>query len=231
MKNIAAIRVISIDLFRTLAMVDDGYRTVWQAFLGDRFTPQLGKQYWDRTTEIVMAKLDAAAAAPEPFKTTAAIIEESYALSFKEIGLDYDPCRAAEKLFELHRLGRYFEDARPFLESAARHYRVCLSSDCDLRMLEGLEKLFVFDRVFASEAMRVYKAHPRFFGAVLDYYQLQPENILHIGDSRMDILTPGRLGLQTCWLERSGDLTWQYDLKPDFVVKSLWEVLDILKIK
>ena len=98
-------------------------------------------------------------------------------------------------------------------------------------MLEGLDRLFVFEKVFASEELRAYKAHPRFFSQVLEFYKLEPANILHIGDSKMDILTPGRMGLQTCWLNRSDNLTWNYDVKPDYEVESLLEILDILNIK
>jgi FMN phosphatase YigB (HAD superfamily) len=77
--------------------------------------------------------------------------------------------------------------------------------------------------------LRAYKANPRFFTQVLDFYQLQPGNILHIGDARSDILTPTQMGIQTCWLNRTGK-TWQNEIKPDYEVKSLLEVLDILKV-
>jgi FMN hydrolase / 5-amino-6-(5-phospho-D-ribitylamino)uracil phosphatase len=228
MKTIGDIKVISVDLFRTLAMVDDGYSYVWQTFLQDRYEPELGQKYWDRTTEILLARLDEAAAVLEPFKTTGAIFAESYAQCFQEIGLQYDPYCAAETLFEIHKLGRFYPDARPFLEKATQRFEVCLASDCDMRMLEGLDQLFAFKKIFASEELRAYKAHPRFFSQVLDYYQIQPQQLLHIGDSKMDILTPARMGILTCWLNRAGLPSWKYPVQPDFIVKSLMDVLPIV---
>jgi HAD superfamily hydrolase (TIGR01509 family) len=227
MQNVSEIKVISVDLFRTLAKTDVNYEQVWKTFLGDRYSSDLGRRYWDRTSEILFARLEQAALQLEPFKTTRDVFAESYRQCFTEIGLDYDPDSAAETLIESHQLEHFYEDAGPFLKSVSTKYRVCLATDCDTRMTAGLERLFHFEKVFISEEMRSYKAHPRFFSQVLDYYGLQPQNILHIGDSRMDILTPGRLGLQTCWLNR-GAQPWQYEFKPDYQVQSLIEILPVL---
>jgi len=49
---------------------------------------------------------------------------------------------------------------------------------------------------------RLYKPNPRFFKNMLNHYKVKPENILHIGDSKSDIVTPKQLGVQTCWLNR-----------------------------
>jgi HAD superfamily hydrolase (TIGR01493 family) len=230
MKNISDIKVISVDLFRTLAKVDDGYDFVWRAFLGEKYTRDLGQCYWSRTTEILLAKLDQAAACLEPFKNVRDIFAESYSQYFKEINIDYDPFSAAEMLFEVHKLEHFYEDSRPFLENISRYYRVCLSTDADSRMLKGIDQLFNFEKIFVSEELRAYKSNPHFFNQVMDFYQLKPENILHIGDSKMDIITPGSMGLQTCWLNRTGK-TWKYDIKPDYQVKSLLEILKILQIE
>jgi putative hydrolase of the HAD superfamily len=62
---------------------------------------------------------------------------------------------------------------------------------------------------------------------VLNQYKVKPENILHIGDSKSDIMTPTKLGIQTCWLNRR-DLKWKDATKPNFEVKTLLEILDIL---
>jgi FMN hydrolase / 5-amino-6-(5-phospho-D-ribitylamino)uracil phosphatase len=228
MKNISDIKVISVDLFRTLVKVDDGYDFIWRAFLGEKYTRDLGMCYWDKTTEILLAKLDQAAAGQEPFKNVKTIFTDSYAQYFQEIKVDFSPEAAAEMLFEVHKLEHFYEDAALFLEAVKKHYQVCLSTDADSRMLNGIERLFKFEKIFVSEELRAYKANPRFFNQVLAYFQVEPHNILHIGDARADILTPAKMGLQTCWLNRHGKV-WQYEIKPDYEVSSLLEVLDILK--
>jgi putative hydrolase of the HAD superfamily len=94
-------------------------------------------------------------------------------------------------------------------------------------MLENINDIYPFNNRFISEELQAYKPNPRFFKNMLNHYKVKPENILHIGDSKSDIVTPKQLGVQTCWLNRRNS-KWEYSVKPDFEVKSLLEILDIL---
>ena len=229
MNNISAIKVISTDLFRTLVKVDENRGFIWRTFMGETYDNEIAQKYWDRATEILFNNLDAAAVNLSPFKNIRDIFMESYTLLFAEINFQYDPRSAAEILFQGHNLNQLFDDTRPFLQAAGTRYPICLSTDCDCDMLDGIENIYGFDKMFVSEQMRTYKSHPRFFTQVLEHYRLKPENILHIGDSKSDILTPKQLGIQTCWLNRSGE-QWEHEVKPDFEVKSLLDILEILGI-
>lgn len=229
MNKISEIKVISTDLFRTLVKVDENREFIWRTFMGENFEDEIAQKYWDRATEILFNNLDAAAANLSPFKNIRDIFKESYTLLFAEINFQYDPHLAADTLFQGHNLNHLFDDTRPFLQAAGTRYPICLSTDCDSDMLDGIENIYGFDKIFVSEQMRTYKAHPRFFTQVLQHYRFKPENILHIGDSKSDILTPKQLGIQTCRLNRSGE-QWKYEVKPDFEVKSLLDILEILGI-
>jgi HAD superfamily hydrolase (TIGR01549 family) len=229
MKNISAIKIISTDLFRTLVKVDENREFIWRTFMGENYEDTIAQQYWERATEILFNIFDSAAVQTDPFKNIRDIFIESFTLLFEELGFQYDPQTAAETLFQGHKLDNLFDDTRPFLKAAGTRYPVCLSTDCDTDMLDGIENIYSFDTIFFSEQMRTYKAHPRFFNEVLQHYRLKPENILHIGDSKSDILTPKQLGLQTCWLNRSGE-EWKHAIKPDFEVRSLLDILEILGI-
>ena len=229
MSTISAIKVISTDLFRTLVKVDENRGFIWRTLMGENYNDEIAQKYWERATEILFNNLDAAAAKLDPFKNIRDIFIESYTLLFAEINFQYDPRLAAETLFQGHKLDHLFDDTRPFLQAAGSRFPICLSTDCDSDMLDGIENIYGFDKLFVSEQMRTYKGHPLFFTQVLQHYRLKPENILHIGDSKSDILTPKQLGLQTCWLNRSGE-QWKYEIKPDFEVKSLLDILEILGI-
>jgi len=97
------IRIISIDLFRTLVDVDQMIESVWRTFLREKYDSRLAKQYWDRATEILMDKFDEAATDLKRFKNCRVIFQETYAMVFKEINLDFDPERAAEVLIQNHK--------------------------------------------------------------------------------------------------------------------------------
>jgi HAD superfamily hydrolase (TIGR01549 family) len=228
MNKISNIKVISIDLFRTLVDIDLSVESVWKIFLKEKYTPDLGLKYWNRATEIVLKNLFAAAVDDSQFKNTRSIFEDTYSALFKEIDLDYDAKAAAGTLIEGHKPKRLFEDALPFLETAGKKYPICLSTDCDIEMLDGVSEIYSFDKVFISEELKAYKLNPRFFTHLIRQYNLKPHEILHIGDSQQDITTPKKLGLLTCWLNRH-DSPWKETIQPDFEVKSLTDILDILE--
>ncbi|MBN1188773.1 MAG: HAD family hydrolase [Dehalococcoidales bacterium] len=127
----------------------------------------------------------------------------------------------------MHRRNTPFPDAVPFLRAAGKKYPICLSIDCDLEMITSAREMYPFDKIFVSKELRAYKFDPRFFRQVISHYDLKPENILHIGDSRSDIVKPRQLGIISCWLNRENK-KWSDTVQPDFAVRSLGEVLEIL---
>jgi FMN phosphatase YigB (HAD superfamily) len=94
-------------------------------------------------------------------------------------------------------------------------------------MLDGVGQLYPFKHIFVSESLEAYKLNPKFFQHVIRHCNLQPREILHIGDSKSDIIAPVQLEIKTCWLNR-GHQPWLHPSKPDFEVHSLLEVLDLL---
>jgi putative hydrolase of the HAD superfamily len=223
------IKLVSIDMFQTIVRLDEGRDQAWQLFLKDRYSAELARKYWDRTSEILLRKLYETAMDNHSFKNSRTIIEESYAIVFKEINCDYDPHQAGNILIEMHRRNTPYYDAIPFLQAAGKKYPICLSTDCDFEMITGIREMYKFDKLFISEELQVYKSNPKFFRHVIGHYGLNPENILHIGDSAADIITPKKQGMLTCWLNRDNK-RWSHEVRPDFEVKSLMDVIEILDI-
>ncbi len=228
--KLANIKIISVDLFRTLVDVDQMVDTVWQIFLHDEFRSELAKEYWDRGTEILLERFDEAAGDGGHFRNCRAIFEETYGQLFSEIKLDFDPQSAADVLVENHKSYHLFDDTRLFLDSVGEKFPICLSSDCDIEMVGGADSLHLFDHIFISEVLRSYKLNPAFFQHVVDHYATKPGNILHIGDSKQDIVCPKQLGLVTCWLNRKDD-KWSHPIHPDYEVNTLSEIVDLLGLK
>ena len=224
------IKIISIDLFRTLVDVDRMIETVWRIFLRDDYRSELAREYWDRGTEILMEKFEEAAGDSRSFKNCRAIFEQTYSRLFEEINLDFDPKLAAEVLVENHKSYHLFDDTRDFLDTVGEKFPICLSSDCDIEMIVGSDGLHLFDHIFISEVLRSYKLNPAFFQHVIDHYGAKPGNILHIGDSKQDIICPKQLGLVTCWVNRKNE-KWSHPVHPDFEVNSLADVVDLLGLK
>lgn len=83
--------------------------------------------------------------------------------------------------------------------------------------------------LFTSEQYRSYKndVNNLMFKELLKYYNMKPGKVLHIGDSISDILGAKREGITTCWLNRN-KLCWEHEVKPDYTIESLSELIEIL---
>jgi FMN hydrolase / 5-amino-6-(5-phospho-D-ribitylamino)uracil phosphatase len=227
MGKVTKIKIVSIDLFRTLIDVGPNIEIIMQAFLSKNVPSEKSKIYYLRADEILWKRWDAAGVDDKHFKSVRTILEDTYTELFNEINLEYDPKLLADMMIEGHKIYNVFSDAKPFLEKIGQTYPVCLSTDADIEMVEKVQELYQFDSVFISEELQLYKLNPGFFNHIIAHYNVLPENILHIGDSKSDIVAPKQLGIQTCWLNRDNH-KWEHFVKPDFEVKSLLEILDIL---
>jgi len=227
MSKITTIKIISLDLFQTLISVNESIDYVWKEFLKENYTDEFAGKYWDRANEIVLENLHQAALNEDKFVNVRSIFENSYTQIFSEIHLDYDPKLAAGILIQGHKMNRLFDDVKPFLKELKHKYTVCLSTDCDNEMLGNINELYDFDQLFVSEDLQAYKLNPKFFQQVIKHYHVPPADILHIGDGKSDIIAPKQLGIKTCWLNRNNH-QWDQAVKPDFAVKSLLEILDLL---
>ena len=229
MKKLAGIKIISVDLFRTLVDIPPTPEFIWRLFLRNNYSAALSREYWYRADEILSKRWDDAGRGNGNFRNVRTVLEETCEQLFQEIQLAYDHKSAADSLMKRHTLDKLFPDAMPFLDavSSKGKYKICLSTDCDVEMLSGLDGLHTFDQVFVSESLRLYKLNPEFFRRVLDHYGVTPENVLHIGDATADILGPKQIGMLTCWLNRK-NRKWDNQIPPDFEVKTLLDIMDIL---
>ncbi len=223
--------VASIDLFQTLVDVSSRRRAIWQEFLQGSYSEQLADEYWVLGSKSLVNHFHRLTSQSNSFLTLKSIFEVVFADLFSIIGLDFNPKEAAQILAAQHRLAPPYQDTQGFLDAAGDDYPLCLVTDTDDDMLPpSLLNLYKFDNIFTSEQMHSYKNDPerRLFSAVVRHYEVAPEKILHIGDSIADVLGASRVGMKTCWLNRNGR-SWQYDVQPDYTVKTLSEAVSIIR--
>jgi FMN hydrolase / 5-amino-6-(5-phospho-D-ribitylamino)uracil phosphatase len=227
MSDISQIKVISVDLFRTLVPLPQSHEFIRHWYLDGKYPEDLAERIEQRSEEILSRRWDAAGIDDTRFISVQTILEETLSELFAEIPLNLEVKQVADRIMSQHRPHPLFEDAKPFLQAAGKKFPVCLSSDCDLPMLNGIDQVYAFDKVFASEDLGLYKLNPRFFVRICEHYGFQPGQILHIGDSKSDIIAPQQIGIMTCWLNRKNK-KWEGAVKPDHEVKSLMEILQVL---
>jgi FMN phosphatase YigB (HAD superfamily) len=224
--------VVSLDMFGTLADLSSVKYLVWQQFLQDKYTKDLADEHWNLATDYLFEYYENQVVKERQYIPPKVMYEVCYSRLFSEIGLNYDPKEAARILAQHHAYSELFEDALLFLVSVGKEYPICLSSDTDEDMLDQLRYIYPFDKVFTSEEIGSYKTSVdgRFFSSVVEYYGVEPESIIHIGDTISDIIGAGEAGIVTCWLNRKGK-KWSHDVKPDYKVTSLIEAALILGVE
>ncbi len=138
----------------------------------------------------------------------------------------------AEEAFEIFFAARHqvtlFDDALLALKFLSSRYPlVALSNgNADVRRI-GLGGYFCAS--ISAQEFGVGKPDPRIFHAAAGAADVQPYNVLHVGDDvALDVLGALNAGMQTAWVNRADHL-WTHPSSPHETVTTLSELCDLLK--
>ena len=154
-------RVVSIDMFRTLADVDHLLKYErWQRLLKDNYSVERAHEY--------QTLLDSSLTKNFPkdrFVLQMQILQICLAELLSEIPFEFSLSEAKELTVTLHSLSRPFDDSIAFLNQVGKEYQICLASDADEEILGMQRNMYAFDHIFTSEQLHTYKgtADGRFF--------------------------------------------------------------------
>ena len=122
-----------------------------------------------------------------------------------------------------------YDDVIPSLETLRKDYRLAAVSNGNADIYRiGLGHLFEFSWSAADAGQQ--KPHPIVFDSLLEKQQLEPSEIIHIGDDPMnDIHGAQQSGIRAIWLNRN-NLPWPEALNPPFIeINQLNQLPSILK--
>ncbi len=221
-------KLLSIDIFQTLVDITPNKYKLWKNFLGSSFDKELADKGWSLATKHVFRILQDMEQLNDFFKLEA-VFEQVYLTVFNELGVKYPPNEASLGLKAIHKNPHVFHDSPAFLKDMKKKYIICLSSDADNDMLEGILDVFPCDALYTSENLKTYKIWKRnnFFSTIMRDFKLKPDEILHIGDASSDIIGANSAGIKVCWLNRNNK-SWQYSGKPDITVNNFKQLADYL---
>lgn len=220
------LKVVSIDMFRTLVDLESLERVIWRMLLKDKYTVALAKECATHAGNSLFKYLP-----QNKFLPVKLIFMACFTELFSSTDIEFDPTEATKLWAQQHSLAKPFDDSTLFLNAVGKEYPICLASDTDDDMLGALKQMYAFDYIFTSEQLGSYKANAdgRFFSAIIDYYGVRPEEIIHIGDGGLEIVGAGKAGITTCWLNRTG-VEWSHDVKPNYEVNSLVDAASVLGV-
>jgi putative hydrolase of the HAD superfamily len=119
----------------------------------------------------------------------------------------YEESMAAEAFEVFYRARNavtLFRDVLPALEVLRGRYRLysLTNGNADLKSI-GLDRFFAAS--FAAREVGVLKPDPAVFRHVLAHAQLEPDQVLHIGDDPIaDVQGARHVGMHSLWINRAG---------------------------
>jgi len=108
-----------------------------------------------------------------------------------------------------------------------------ISNTTDYEGLKEILKKFqlfdLFDSIAASALTTWRKPRREIFQYALNQLEVKPHEAVHIGDSlKRDVEGAKAVGMYAIWKFKNGEKVENLSVKPDYIIKSLSEVLDIL---
>lgn len=224
------IKLVCVDMFQTLVDVNNRKLIAGERMLKALYTEHLAAQCWDEASSLVMQYFGSHQIIEGDFRQVKHGFIECYKSLWQARAYDIDPVESAHILASEHAAAPMFEDVQDFMKGIGEKYPICLVSDADEDMILPLLSQFNFDHIFVSETNQCYKVNSKLFHKLIEHYQLEPQEILHIGDGYSDVAGAKNSGIVSCWLNR-GKREWSHELKPDYIVQDLREVIELLEIK
>ncbi|WP_431095762.1 HAD family hydrolase [Polaromonas aquatica] len=164
---------------------------------------------------------------PELKHNLSAIRREAIRLALYRAGEDPLMAEAAFNVFfdERNKV-TLFEDAVLALEFLSVRYPLVAVSNGNA----DIERIGVgryFKASISAQEFGVGKPDPRIFHAAAGAVEVQPEEVLHVGDdATLDVLGALNCGMQTVWVNRSDQL-WAHPEVPHETVTTLTELCDL----
>jgi 2-haloalkanoic acid dehalogenase type II len=167
-----------------------------------------------------------------PFKSYEEAWRECFSGVYKRLGLSGDPEAAARMSVEALGMREFYPDAVETLPKIQERWRTGLLSNADNDYLNPTLACLAmrFDAVLSSETARAYKPHPGPFMQVMDLLGVGAQDCVYVGDNQFDdVLGAQRVGMKAVWVNRKGALADPRYPLPEYQVKDLKELPQILE--
>lgn len=224
-------KVLCIDMFETLVCISERSHVIWKRILEDDYTEDLRIKYSRLTSANIVNAFHEVHSISNDFKTLRSIFTQAFQTMFIEENLNRDPKLAAQIFIEEHNNANWYGDSLAFINKMKNHYKICIVTDADRDMIQGPLSEMAIDRVVISEEVQSYKRNPsgQMFKEVLAYFQCQPHEVLHIGDSSSDMYGADAQKIHTCWINRH-NYNKPFNMKPNYEIETLAQLEQILAI-
>ena len=163
-----------------------------------------------------------------PFRTLREIQGEILPRVLRRFDVGADAAQYVDLFFQVTTKVELYPETLEVL-NALGHIRPAVVSNADHEHLTAWNFTLPVEFILISEIVRAYKPHPLVFQRALDQFGLQPDEVLHVGDSDVDDVKGAKAaGLRVAWVNRDGRRLRPDVPPPDFQISDLTGLLALL---
>ncbi len=136
----------------------------------------------------------------------------------------------AEDLIKKAFLRKAFPEAKNVIEKLTENFQVFIGSNTDNDVLEAVMKNngISVHKVYTSEDLKCYKPSKDFYYRILKENNLNPQDVLFVGDSLTDdVIGPKSVGMKTALVDRAKRSSFT---EQDYTLTDLTELLKITEL-
>ena len=158
------------------------------------------------------------------------VTEDSLEKSIKKFNID--PSMKNE-LLNLYKALSLFEEVPGVLNSLkVRKIKLSILSNGTPKLLKELVESNnlknIFDDIFSIEEVGIYKPASKVYDIPVNKYKIKKEEIAFLSANTWDVSGGGNYGYNSIWVNRSNNIFDNLDYKPDYEIRNLKQLLDII---
>ena len=158
------------------------------------------------------------------------VTEDSLEKSIKKFNID--PSMKNE-LLNLYKVLSVFEEVPGVLNSLkVRKIKLSILSNGTPKLLKELVESNnlknIFDDIFSIEEVGIYKPASKVYDIPVNKYKIKKEEIAFLSANTWDVSGGGNYGYNSIWVNRSNNIFDNLDYKPDYEIRNLKQLLDII---
>ena len=220
MKNIKA---IIFDAYGTLFDVNSAAE-ISKDKIGDRWEPFAN--FW-RTTQLEYTWLRSLMRRHKDFWQ---ITEDSLDKSMKAFSIN--PKMKNELLNLYTALSTYKEVSETLKILKEKKFKLAILSNGTPSLLNQLIKSNnldnLFDDLFSIEDVKIYKPDPKVYDIPIKKYQIEKNEVAFLSANTWDVSGGGNYGFNSIWVNRNKNIFDKLDYTPNFEIRDLSKLIDII---
>jgi 2-haloacid dehalogenase len=158
------------------------------------------------------------------------ITEDSLDKSMKAFNIDPS---MKDELLNLYKVLSPFKEVPEVLKDLKeKNFKLAILSNGTPDLLNELVKSNnldnVFDDLFSIEQVGIYKPDSKVYDMPIDKYRIEKNEVAFLSANTWDVSGGGNYGFNAIWVNRNKNIFDNLDYKPNFEIKNLSELLNII---